>query len=70
MNDCKINNEYMDNLEKYFLKKCQKNRLNINYLKAVTNSLTFGTFHAIEDDETKIRIWNFLKKQLAIVIII
>ena len=62
MNDCKINNEYMDNLEKYFLKKCQENQLNIDYLKAVTNSLTFGTFHAIEDDETKIRIWNFLKK--------
>lgn len=64
MNDCKINNEYMNNLEKYFLKKCQENQLNIDYLKAVTNSLTFGTFHAIEDDETKIRIWNFLKKQL------
>jgi hypothetical protein len=66
MNGCKINYEYMNNLEKYFLKKCRENQINIDYLKAVTNSLTFGTFHAIEDDETKIRIWNFLKKTIVI----
>ena len=66
MNDCKIYHEYMYNIEKYFLKKCQEKQLNIDYLKAVTNSLTFGTFHAIEEDETKIRIWNFLKKQMNI----
>lgn len=66
MNDCKMNYEYMYTLEIYFLKKCQEKQLNINYLKAVTNSLTFGTFHAIEEDKTKIRIWNFLKKQINI----
>lgn len=61
LNNCIINQEYLDNLKKYFLKKCKENNLNIEYLKAVTDSLIFGVFHSLEDNETKKNIWSFLK---------
>jgi capsule biosynthesis phosphatase len=61
LNNCIINQEYLDNLNKYFLKKCKENNLNIEYLKAVTDSLIFGVFHSLEDNETKKNIWKFLK---------
>lgn len=39
-----------------------KKRLNLHYLKYVTKSLIFGTFHAIDDKKNvKNVIWNFLK---------
>jgi capsule biosynthesis phosphatase len=53
--------EYISCMSAYFIKKCRMLNLNINYLKAVTNSLIFGTFHFIETDESKTRVWEFLK---------
>ena len=64
LNDCHINNDYLLNLQNYFLNKCKEKGLNINYLKSVTNSLIFGVFHSIESNETKLRIWDFLKSNL------
>ena len=64
LNDCKINDEYLSNLKKYFLEKCEEKKLNIAYLDSITKSLIFGVFHAIDEVECKIRIWNFLKKIL------
>jgi len=64
LNDCKINNDYLSNLKNYFLEKCKEKNLNIEYLNAVTKSLIFGVFHAIDEVECKIRIWNFLKTLL------
>jgi capsule biosynthesis phosphatase len=64
LNSCKINEEYLSNLKSYFLKKCETMNIDIKYLTAVTNSLIFGVFHSIEDNETKQNIWNFLKSLL------
>jgi capsule biosynthesis phosphatase len=64
LNDCSINNEYLVFLQNYFLNKCTEKGLNINYLKSVTNSLIFGSFNFIENNETKLRLWDFLKNNL------
>jgi len=61
LNNCTINKEYLKKLQLYFLKKCNKLNLNIDYLTAVTQSLIFGVFHSIEDNKIKEIIWNFLK---------
>ena len=45
----------------YFLEKCQNNGLNLHYLKAVTKSLIFGTFHALPVNLCKKNIWEWLK---------
>jgi hypothetical protein len=61
LNDCKQNMEYITKTKEYFLKKCLDIGLNIDYLTAVTKSLVFGTFHSIENNETKKRVWEFIK---------
>jgi hypothetical protein len=62
LNDCKINETYVEKIKQYFLKKCIERELNIEYLYWVTKSLIFGTFHFIENTDTKNRVWDFLKK--------
>lgn len=42
-----IDYTYINEMKDYFLKKCIHKGLNINYLKAVTKSLIFGSFHSI-----------------------
>ena len=61
LNNCNIDNQYILNMKTYFLKKCNELNLNIDYLSAVTKSLIFGTLHAIDSNESKKRIWEFLK---------
>jgi len=61
LNNCNINNEYLNKMNTYFLNKCKIKGLNIEYLTAVTKSLIFGVFHSIDSSETKDRIWKFLK---------
>lgn len=61
LNNCKLNNAYMAKMKQYFLNKCSERGLNIDYLHWVTKSLIFGTFHSIEDTNTKNRLWEFLK---------
>jgi capsule biosynthesis phosphatase len=60
LNDCSIDHDYICTMETYFLDKCASVGLNIAYLKSVTKSLIFGTFHFIEDSVTKQRVWDFL----------
>jgi capsule biosynthesis phosphatase len=64
LNNCTINNEYLLHLQNYFLNKCNEKGLNINYLKSVTHSLIFGTFQFIENVDTQLRLWNFLKTKI------
>ena len=53
--------EYISTTKKYFLEKCRIINLNIDYLSAVTKSLIFGTLPFIECNDTKQRIWSFIK---------
>ena len=61
LNNCVIDTEYIVSNKNYFLKKCADINLNINYLNSVTKSLIFGTFHSIYSNDTKERVWQFLK---------
>jgi len=58
----RINMNYINIMRDLFLQKCINNGLDINYLKVVTKSLIFGTFHFIDvNDEIKNNIWNLIK---------
>jgi len=61
INNCNINKEYLKFLENYFLEKCNKINLDIKYLKCVTKSLIFGTFHSLNINVSKENIWNLIK---------
>jgi capsule biosynthesis phosphatase len=56
-----IDDEYYKNINNYFINKCTEINLDIKYLKSVTKSLIFGTFHFLKNDERKHIIWNLLK---------
>jgi capsule biosynthesis phosphatase len=56
---------YINAMKRYFLDKCKEKGLDLLYLKYVTKSLIFGTFHSIHDKKpVKQCIWNFLKSDL------
>ena len=55
------NIEYIETIKEYFLNKCEDRNLNINYLKYVTKSLIFGTFHSLNNNDPKIEIWKLIK---------
>jgi len=64
LNNCVLDDEYINKIETYFLNKCKEKQLKIDYLKSVTCSLIFGTFssHSIEQSKQKRNLWEFLKK--------
>ena len=63
LNNNDINFNYLNDMNNYFIKKCEKIGLNIDYLRYVTKSLIFGTFHAINTSkQIKQNIWNLIKK--------
>jgi capsule biosynthesis phosphatase len=62
LNDVHINIEYINTIKTIFIQKCQDVGLNIEYLKNVTKSLIFGSFHFIDKSiQTKQNIWVLLK---------
>lgn len=61
LNKNEIDKEYINLIKNYFLQKCEKEDINLNYLKYVTKSLIFGTFHFLKNEDPKEDIWNFLK---------
>ena len=61
LNGCDLDIEYLSCIRKMFLEKCSSLDLNIEYLEAVTKSLMVGTIFFIENHETKLKIWEFIK---------
>ena len=61
LNRKQINTEYIIKMQKYFLHKCTAIGLNIEYLRWVTKSLIFGTFHSLKPDSPKSELWNLIK---------
>jgi len=51
--------EYKEKIHQYFLKQCSQKGLNIEYLKWVTKSLIFGTFHALPLIISKKEVWDW-----------
>ena len=61
LNGAQMNLDYLERMKEIFLRKCKDFGVNIEYLKAVTRGLIFGTIHFIEKKETKERVWEFIK---------
>ena len=61
LNGNELNIEYLEKMKDYFIKKCDSIHLNTEYLRAVTQSLMFGTIPFIEKRDTKDRVWKFIK---------
>ena len=62
LNSCEMDKVYIKSISDYFISKCILLGLNMNYLKYVTKSLIFGTFHSLDKpNEAKNNIWNLLK---------
>jgi hypothetical protein len=64
LNNCIINEKYIEKITAYYLEQCREKGLNIEYLKAVTMSLIFGTLPFIESNKTKYNVWTFLSNYL------
>jgi len=64
LNDCPMDTSYLSSIHLIFIDLCMKLCLDIDYLKSVTRSLMLGTIYFIEDRETKVRIWEFIKRSL------
>ena len=57
-----ININYKNNLLNYYKNYLNSININIEYLNTITFSLIIGSFHAISNEETKIKLWNWLKE--------
>ena len=62
LNNDQIDEEYIGDMKAYYLEKCSLAGLNIQYLRFVTKSLIFGTFHSIDNDKIRSRnnIWKLV----------
>jgi capsule biosynthesis phosphatase len=56
-----VNYNYVNMMKEYFIFKCEKKNLNMKYLTSVTKSLIFGTFHSLKPNDSKCKIWEFIK---------
>jgi hypothetical protein len=57
-----INDDYINFMKNLFIIKCNEEGLNFEYLKYVTKSLIFGSFHFIDKTiDIKNKIWNLIK---------
>ena len=64
LNGCDIDSRYLSSIRDIFLSYCIDLKLDIVYLTAVTRSLMLGTIYFIEDQATKMRVWEFIKQSL------
>jgi hypothetical protein len=60
LNGCEIDEKYLERMKELFLGKCTG--LDIPYLTAVTKALMLGTISFIENQEAKLRVWEFVKR--------
>ena len=61
LNNKEIDQDYVNQMKEYYLKKCKEINLNIEYLRWVTKSLIFGTFPFMSDTVPKDKVWKLLK---------
>ena len=62
INGCNIDDNYLSTMNKYFIDKCLKCNLNVEFIKAVTMSFLFSNIYFLESNDTKCKVWNFIKK--------
>jgi fructosamine-3-kinase len=61
LNRIPLDQEYISKMKVYFLERLAYYELDLQYLKWVTKSLIFGTFHALKPDAPKEKIWELIK---------
>jgi capsule biosynthesis phosphatase len=62
LNNDNINKTYKNKLLHYYKNYLNSININIEHLNIITFSLVIGTFHSISNEETKIKLWNWIKK--------
>jgi hypothetical protein len=62
INDCNIDDEYLSIIHNYFIERCLQDKLNVDFIKAVTMSFLFSNIYFLESNDKKFRVWNFIKK--------
>jgi capsule biosynthesis phosphatase len=62
LNNDNINKTYKNKLLDYYKNYLNSININIEHLNIITFSLVIGTFHSISNEETKIKLWNWIKK--------
>jgi capsule biosynthesis phosphatase len=62
INGCNMDDNYLSTMNKYFIDKCLKNNLNVEFIKAVTMSFLFSNIYFLESNDTKCKVWEFIKK--------
>ena len=62
INDCTIDENYLSTIKNYFIERCLKNNLNVDFIKAVTMSFIFSNIYFLESNDKKNKVWNFIKK--------
>jgi hypothetical protein len=61
INDCVIDDNYINFIQEYFFQKCKDIQLDIEFLKVVTLSFLFSNIYFI-DTSKKLKVWAFIKK--------
>lgn len=53
---------YRSRMEAFYVAELTKRQVCMANIKRLTFSLMMGTFHAIQDADTKLRVWNWLRR--------
>jgi capsule biosynthesis phosphatase len=56
-----IPEEYRSRMEDIYITELHQRQIDIEDVKRITFSLIIGTFHAIQEYETKVRVWAWMK---------
>jgi len=60
-----VDDIYRNEMHVFFKDEMISRNINLDHLKIVTFSLVMGTFYFIESNETKSRVWAWIKQNLA-----
>jgi capsule biosynthesis phosphatase len=61
LNNKELDQDYINQMKEYYLKKSREINLNIEYLRWVTKCLIFGTFPFMNNSVPKDKVWELLK---------
>jgi len=61
LNNKELDQDYVNQMKEYYLRKCKEINLNIEYLRWVTKCLIFGTFPFMNNNVPKDKVWELLK---------
>ena len=62
INDCLLDQEYLSTMNNYFIERCVKHNLNVDFIKAVTKSFLFSNIFFLDKNDKKLKVWDFIKK--------